>query len=119
MGANAVPDGGPRRVFGWMKNVFVFILWLLTVALGLVEVGLSREIVWGIYARFSTDPEKTSALGLGQIVLFLMALLWLAYVIFTGEYHWKNAGRQQSWMTLVWAISIELLILILYFVVAV
>ncbi len=117
MGTNAVPEGGPKRLAAWVTGVIVFILWLATAVLGLVEVGLSREIVWGIYARFSTEPDPANLLGQGMI--FLTALLWLAYVFGTGEYHWKNAGKPGSWTVLTWAVAIELLILILYFVVAV
>ncbi len=67
MGTNAVPEGGPKRVAVWVTGGIVFILWLATAVLGLVEVGLSREIVWGIYARFSTEPEPANMLGQGMI----------------------------------------------------
>ncbi len=116
MSANAMQEGGSRRVRNWVKNIVVFFLWLATSALGLVIVGLSRDIVLGIYARFSTDPGPASALS--QASIFVMALVWLAYVFGTGEYHWKYAGRKSSWSILVWAVAIELLFLILYFVVA-
>ena len=92
-------------------------MWLATSALGLVLVGLSREIVYGIYARFASDASVANMLG--QIVLFLLALVWLAYTFGTAEYHWRNAGKTGSWMVIAWATAIELLLLILYFVIAV
>jgi hypothetical protein len=114
---NSVPEGSPGRYRRWVNNAAIFLLWLATAALGLVIVGLSREIVYGIYARFGRDV--TVAMGLGQVVLFLFALVWLAYTIGTAEYHWRNAGKTGSWMVIAWATAIELLLLILYFVIAV
>jgi hypothetical protein len=99
-----------------VTNVAVFVMWLATSALGLVIVGLSREIVYGIYARFAGDV--TVANMIGQIVLFLLALVWLAYTFGSAEYHWRNAGKPGSWTLIAWATAIELLLLILYFVVA-
>jgi hypothetical protein len=117
MDTGAVPQGGHKRVKTWVTGVIVFLLWLATAALGLIVVGLSREIVYGIYAIFASDPAAMGALG--QAVLVLMAILWLVYVIGSAEYHWKHAGQQSSWNVLAWAVAIELLLLILYFVVAV
>jgi hypothetical protein len=117
MGTGVVPQGGQKKVKTWVTGVVVFLLWLGTVALGLVVVGLSREIAWGIYAVFSNDPAPAAVLG--QAVLVFLGLLWLVYAIGSGEYHWKHAGQQGSWNAIVWAVAIELLFLILYFVVAV
>jgi hypothetical protein len=117
MDTKAVPEGGQKPVKSWVTGVVVFLLWLATAALGLVVVGLSREIVYGIYAAFFTDPALMGALGQGMLIF--MAVLWLAYVIGSAEYHWKHAGQQSSWNILGWAVAIELLLLILYFVVAV
>lgn len=117
MGAGAAPQAGPGKVRAWAAGVVVFLLWLITSALGLVEVGLSREIAYGIYLRFAGDAAV--GIMIGQFTLVLMALLWLAYVFGSGEYHWRHAGQPGSWTILIWAVAIELLILILYFVVAI
>jgi hypothetical protein len=117
MGTNVSLPGGSKSVRTWLTRIAVFLLWLATSALGLVVVGLSREIVYGIYARFGADPNVANALGQG--VFFFLALVWLVYTIGTGEYHVKNAGRPSSWTILGGAVTIELLCIILYFVVAV
>jgi hypothetical protein len=117
MGTDIVPPQGQKGLKSWVTGVVVFLLWLATAALGLVVVGLSREIAWGIYATFSTDAALMGVLGQG--ILVFMAILWLIYVIGSAEYHWKHAGKQNSWNVLIWAVALELLFLILYFVVAV
>lgn len=96
------------KILGWL-------LWLVTIVLGLVEIYFFRQVVLEIYMRFSMATAPADLLG--YVVVFLGALVWLAYVIVSMEHLWKTSGRAISWSLFSWAIAIELLILILYFVV--
>jgi hypothetical protein len=103
------------RVPTWIWRGLVFILWLITVGFGIFTIFLSSEIALGIYVRFSTAAGPAALMH--NIVVLVMSLIWIAYTFGTGEYHWKKAGSHTSWTLLAWAIAIELLIMILYFVI--
>ena len=103
------------RVPIWIWRILVFSLWLITAGFGMFAIFLSSEIALGIYARFSISAGPAALIH--NIVIIVMSLIWIAYTFGSGEYHWKKAGSHASWTLLAWAIAIELLILILYFVV--
>lgn len=113
--AQPEPSGGRSR---WMRGILTLlgaIVWLFTAGLGLMEIYLSRQMVVRIWGRFSTDvPTATLA---GQVMVVIMALVWLTYVIFAGEVGLKRVANNGGWSIFAWAVAIELLILILYFLV--
>jgi hypothetical protein len=102
----------------WVRGLLTFlgaIAWLFTAGLGLVEIYLSRQMVVRIWGRFSTDvPTATLA---GHVMVVIMALVWLTYVIIAGEVGLKRIANDGGWTIFAWAVAIELLILILYFLV--
>ncbi len=79
--------------------------------LGLVEIYLARQTAVGIFARFSN--ELPTATLIGNIVVIVFAIAWLAYVIIAGETALKNVDSRKSWTLFAWAFAIELLVLIL------
>ncbi|GAP05756.1 MAG TPA: hypothetical protein DEQ80_05515 [Anaerolinea thermolimosa] len=109
------PSGRRSR---WVRGLLILlgaITWLFTAGLGLVEIYLSRQMVVRIWGRFSTDvPMATLA---GHVMVVIMALAWLTYVIFAGEIGLKRIASNGGWTIFAWAVAIELLILILYFLV--
>lgn len=69
--------------------------WLGTLALALVDIYFVREIVWSIAARF--QPKFYSAVLTGQIVVMISAILFIAYLIVSGEYYFRHAGESKAW----------------------
>jgi hypothetical protein len=96
--------------------VLAIALWLVSAAAGLVEIYLSSEIVINLYVRFGGRGYAEAMLA-RQWVVFALAIVYLAFVIATGEYHRTRVGQKGSWRLFAWTFAIELLILILYFVV--
>lgn len=109
------PGGRGSRWIRGLLTLLGVIAWVFTAGLGLVEIYLSRQMVVRIWGRFSSDvPTATLA---GHVMVVIMALVWLTYVIFAGEVGLKRVASNGGWSLFAWAVAIELLILILYFLV--
>ena len=101
------------RIRSVIARILALALYLATLAFGLLDIYFAREIVWAIYVRFST--ETAPAIVIGDLVIFIMAIVYLAFVILTGEYHLKHAGQPQSWRLFSSTFAIEFFIPILAF----
>lgn len=91
-------------------------LWLFTVALGIWEVYVLRQLYYLIYARiarrFGGDYESADAIG--YCLLPILAFGFIAFAIATGEWHRLNLGRPRSWKVFAVTIVIQLSILLIY-----
>jgi hypothetical protein len=76
------------------KGLFA-IAWVGTLALALIDIGFVRSIVISIAAR--GQASFYSGVVIGQVTVIIGALLFLAYMIISGEYYWKHAGTARSW----------------------
>lgn len=104
-----------ERLKRFLLLALSWLLWLVTSAVGFVEIYLFRQIVVEIYMNFSTQRAPINAIGWG--VLLITSMIWLGYAIGMFEYLRARKGRPMNWSPFAWAASIELLILILYFAV--
>lgn len=96
-------------------GVLAFLLWITTVTIGLWEIVIIRGVLLRIYARFSSNYWP--AVNLGNWTTFILAAVWLAFAVGSGEYHYRRAGQRSSWQLFAWSIAVELVILVLaYFV---
>lgn len=103
------------RIKSSLTGVVALILYLATLALGLLDIYAGREITWAIYARFSTSAGP--ALLIGNSVVVILALVYLGFVVVSGEYHRKNVGQARSWKLFVGTFAVEFFVPILaYFV---
>jgi hypothetical protein len=98
--------------------VAVFALWLVTAVLGIFEILLVRDMAQRIFARFFADERAYGAdywggLALGQIIVVIMAIVWIGLVIGAAEYHFKYFGQPRSWRLFARVIAVELAILVL------
>ncbi len=91
-----------------LPKISAAILLLVTLALGLVDIYFCREIFFAFYARFSTEPAP--AILWGDILVVLLAIVYLAFVIGTTEYHFKNMGKRESWDLFYKSLIVELAI---------
>lgn len=91
-----------------LPKFFAIVLWLVTLVLGLVDIFFCREIFFAFYARFSANTAP--AILWGDVIVVLMAIVYLAFVIGTSEYHFKNYGKQGSWDLFYKSLIIELAI---------
>ncbi|MCS7057094.1 MAG: hypothetical protein NZM18_13075 [Thermoflexales bacterium] len=93
-----------------------FALWLVTVALGLWEVYVLRQLYYLLYARvarhFGGDFESADVVG--YCLLPVLAFGFIAFAIGTAEWHRLNLGRPRSWKVFAVTIAIQLAILLIY-----
>jgi len=96
-------------------GLLAILLWIATCALGLLEVYLLQEMVLRVYVRFGSDYY--SGVNIRNVVVLILALLYIAFAIGTGEYHYRRFGQRSSWRPFGWTIAVQLAILVLcYFV---
>ncbi|MFQ5616847.1 MAG: hypothetical protein ACE5GO_10380 [Anaerolineales bacterium] len=102
------------------KNyVIVGVLWLATVFLGIVSSLAARTMIIRTYLRFFPGEAQAAAQGEGALsllnlmIVFPLALLFIAVVIGGFEYHYRRVGRESSWRLLARALAMELGILLL------
>ena len=93
------------------------VLWLITVALGIWEVYVLRQLYYLLYARFARQfggGDYESADVVGYCLLPILAFGFIAFAIATGEWHRLNLGRPRSWKVFAVTIAIQLSILLVY-----
>lgn len=91
-----------------LRRVAGLALWLTTVALGIVDIYYVREIFFGVYARLSREARP--ALLIGDILVVLAAIGFVAFVVISTEYHRKHFGKHESWDLFAWTLVVELAI---------
>jgi hypothetical protein len=107
-----------RRLGKTGAGVLAALLWLATAALGLFEIWLVREMVLRVYARFeSGGPAYGEAywggLAVGNWLVLVLGVVWIALVIGGGEYHAKHFGQRRSWRLFSRTLAVQLAILVL------
>lgn len=84
------------------------VLWLVTIALAIMDVYYLRELFFGVYARLWQDAAP--ALFWGNLVLLIGAIGAVGFIVWSSEYHRRNFGGHQSWDLFAWSLVIELAI---------
>lgn len=95
-------------------------LWLGTAALGLWEIVIIRDMVVRIFARLFSDgkaygQDYWGGVALGNWLVLILAIVWIAMVMGLGEYHFKHFGEPKSWKWFGRVIAVQLAILVLAF----
>jgi hypothetical protein len=76
-------------------KVLTALAWLGTLALAMVDIYFVREIVFAIAAR--VRGEFYPVVLLGQSVTVIGSILFIIYMIVSGEYYYKHAGEHKAW----------------------
>lgn len=94
--------------------VLAFVLWLLTVVLGMNGIYLVKEIFYLIFSSLGGNMRIAEQYAL--ILVFVLGLGFTVFVIGSAEYHRKHVGEQTSWRLLVWTLAVEASISVLYYI---
>lgn len=101
------------------KNVaagaLAFVLWLTTIAAGMFEIYLLRQLYVRVTLR--SGAEVAQELFGADVLVLALALVWIVFTLGTGEYHRKYVGQARSWRLLAWTAVVEAGLLLLYFIV--
>jgi hypothetical protein len=93
-------------------GLLVFVLWLATIAVAILEVFFVQSIVVNIYARLGDDFG--TGIVLRNFSAVIMGIVCMIMVVATGEYHLRHAGQPASARLFAWTIGVELAIYLLY-----
>lgn len=91
-----------------LPRILALVLWLISLVLGLFNIYFAREIFYAIYARFSTLAGP--AIAIGNAIIYIMAIVYVGFVVMTSEYHAKNVGKPESWNLFTKTLVVELVI---------
>ena len=100
--------------------VATLVLWAFTAALGMFEILVVRDMVLRVYARFFADDwaygdDYWGGVALGQVLVVILAIVWIGLIIGAAEYHYKYFGQPKSWRLFARVIGVELAVLVLAF----
>ena len=102
----------PRKV---VTGMLAFLLWLGTIAVGLYQLVIIREMLMRVCTYFQS--AYWTAVVIGQWSVYILSLVWIMFTIGTGEYHYRHYGRRHSWAMFGWTLGVEAVILLLALVI--
>jgi hypothetical protein len=99
-------------------GVLVAILWLVSAVLGLWEIFIIRGMVLRIYSRLfvgesTSGHEYWGGVTLGNWLVLILGVVWIATTIGLGEYYYKHHGEPNSWRWLGRVLGVEVAVLVL------
>ena len=118
------PGGGtgPRRNIersmnvqpkqGFLPGLVAIVLWLVVFGLGLQAIYDLTQLTMLLQVALGGGLAQARLSVTGWV--FVLALLFLVYIIWSTEYHLKRVGKPESWRLFGWTIAVELSIIILY-----
>ena len=95
------------------SSVLAVVLWIISAVLGLQSIYYIKELFYLIYVSLGGGIPQAERFV--PALVFILALLYLVFIVATTEYHIKRVGRPESWRLFGWTIAVELSILILYY----
>jgi hypothetical protein len=108
----------PRPISAVLITV---VAWLLSLVLGLMAIYAVYQLALTVFALVTRQDLRTisqfyTGVLTGQITAFCSGAVWLAAIIWTGEYALRHVGERRLYKIFAWMIGIEaLLILIAWF----
>jgi hypothetical protein len=99
-------------------NLLAIVLWLATAALGGFDIYVVHEMAARVYARYfgsgvARGSNYWESIALGNVIVLVLAVLWIGLVIGGGEYHAKYVGTRKSWRLFARTLGVELAVLVL------
>lgn len=98
----------PRFIF---MAVLAAILWLSSALIGVLNILVIQDLA--IYATMLAGGGKTQAMPVAMFSLIFGMVLYIAFVIGGGEYHYRHVGQPNSWKLFSITLLVQLFILIL------
>ncbi|MCI0551679.1 MAG: hypothetical protein L0287_12045 [Anaerolineae bacterium] len=89
------------------------VLWIFSALLGLQSIYYIKELFYLIYVSLGGGIAQAEQFVPGLV--FILAVVYLIFIIGATEYHIKRVGRPESWRLFGWTIAVEVSLLILYY----
>ncbi len=90
------------------------LLYLLTLALGMWDIYLIREIFLLIYSSVTSTLGSTAVL-FADILVFVLALILVGVAFITAEFHRKHFNQPESWKLFAQTLAVEAIFPLLAF----
>jgi hypothetical protein len=97
-----------------VSKLLAAVLWLISIILGLVDIDLFYQIIVAIFARFWPTRYGLATLT-AYVSVIVLAIVLIAVVIITSEFHYKHVGEPASWKLFAQTIGAELIIPVVAF----
>ncbi len=94
--------------------VLAILLYLLTLALGMWDIYLIREIFLLIYSSI-TSTLGSSAVFFADILVLILGLILVGVAFITAEYHRKHFNQPESWKLFAQTLAVEAIFPLLAF----
>ena len=92
--------------------ILAIILWLVSFALGLEDIYALKEIAMIIVMVLGGTPR--GALNFATASVYVLAVIYLIFLIASTEYHFKHFNTPKSWRLFGWTLGVEIVIYIVY-----
>jgi hypothetical protein len=102
----------PRQI---AAGAIALILWLATVLFALFEVYLLRQTA--LHLAYRLGATVSAGTLAADIVVLILALVWVVFTFGTGEFHRRHAGQPASWRAFAWTFGIEAVLAVPYFLI--
>lgn len=99
----------------WAPGLVAVALWLVSFGLGLQAIYDLTQLISVLRIALGASAES-ARLGI-PVSVFMLALGFLVFLIWSTEYHIKRVGKPESWRLFGWTIGIELVIILLSYLI--
>lgn len=105
-----------------LSGLITFALWLVSAALVFLVILVLRDLIVLLYAWGASEPVNPDiqygsrywlGLNISNFTTMILGVLGMAFVVGSGEYHYRHWGTSRSWRLLGWSLGTEAVILVL------
>ena len=86
---------------------------MVSAVLGLQSIYYIKELFYLVFVGLGGGVPQAERFVPGLV--FILAVIFLIFIVATTEYHMKKVGRPESWRLFGWTLAIEIGILIIYY----
>ena len=94
------------------RVILAILLWLIVFVLGLNDIYAINELFMLLMVALGSTPKE--AMNSALAVVYVLALIYLVFLITSTEYHYKHFNTPKSWRLFGWTLGIEVVIYIVY-----
>jgi hypothetical protein len=99
------------------QGILTLILWLVSAALSLYTLFEFQMMVLRIFILCCSQNRWGFSVLRQWSSIFIIGV-WLAFTIFTGEYHYQHVRERKSWRLFVWSYVVIVIVLLISLIIA-
>jgi len=104
----------------WLKSkvtqgILTLILWLASAGFSLYTLLEAQQMGFRLYIQCCSD-NRWGFYVFQQWSSIIIIIFWLAFTVFTGEYHYQHVSERKSWRLLGWSYAGIFLLFLMTFI---